>query len=277
LETTWLELKILLLLISSILSLGGCNDKTENLSTSKFPTIPTQPNPQPYPVPSISVTLPRPSTAENQTICPENKTTAGLDVSGYNPDTNWTSVKSTGLRYAFVKATEGGDLPNPYFASDWAAVKNVGMIRGAYHFFRPRTNALTQANYYLTTVGKLDPEDLPPMFDWETLDGISVQSGIHSALVWLDRVEVMTGKIPIIYIGPEFWNSLGNPEQFYRYPLFIANFEVTCPEIPPPWNGWTFWQAGISSVKGVQSGLVDQDLFNGTDSQLIQFSSTGSF
>jgi lysozyme len=90
-------------------------------------------------------------------------------------------------------------------------------------------------------------------------------------------VEAATGKRPIIYAGPAFFNALGNPQEFAEYPLFIANYDVTCPDIPPPWGGWTFWQSGDSSkVSGVVSD-ADSDVFNGSSEQLLQFARTGSY
>ena len=42
-----------------------------------------------------------------------------------------------GVRFAYVKATEGRTYRNPYFAQQYNGSYNVGMIRGAYHFALP--------------------------------------------------------------------------------------------------------------------------------------------
>jgi GH25 family lysozyme M1 (1,4-beta-N-acetylmuramidase) len=31
----------------------------------------------------------------------------GIDVSGYQPNINWATVKANGVEFAFIKATEG--------------------------------------------------------------------------------------------------------------------------------------------------------------------------
>jgi GH25 family lysozyme M1 (1,4-beta-N-acetylmuramidase) len=31
----------------------------------------------------------------------------GIDVSGYQPNVNWNTVKSNGVTWAYIKATEG--------------------------------------------------------------------------------------------------------------------------------------------------------------------------
>jgi lysozyme len=240
----------------------------------------TEPTSAPSPLPSITPTPtlpPRSSNAPNENICAGAEALSGLDVSDDQPNTNWQSVHSAGKSFALVKATEGTTFTNPDFATDWAALKTVGMIRGAYHYFHPSLDPLSQANYYLSKIGTLSAGDLPPMFDWEETDGLSASAQIAAAVVWLTRVESVTGKTPMIYVDPSFWNALGNPIEFASYPLFIANYEVACPQIPPPWSTFTFWQQGSGHVAGVQTNAVDLDLFNGNEAQLESFAETGSF
>ena len=49
----------------------------------------------------------------------------GVDTSHYqhHPSLNWSSVRSDGVRFAFLKATEGSTFTDPYFKADWAATK----------------------------------------------------------------------------------------------------------------------------------------------------------
>ena len=168
-----------------------------------------------------------------------------------------------GYQFAFIKATEGTTFKNSLFDSDWAAALNAGVIRGAYHFFHPGDDPVAQAQFFLATIGSLQRNDLPPVLDWEVTDGMSASVQIQNAQIWLQQVESATGKTPIIYVDPSFWNQLGNPPEFVRYPLYIANYGVTCPSIPPPWNTWAFWQTGIGPVPGLQSVQADLDVFNG--------------
>ncbi len=222
---------------------------------------------QPGPVPGSPSTgptpIPRPSSAPNITVCPHNGTTNGVDVSDYDPSTQWGSVRNAGYSFAFIKATEGVTFKNSLFNSDWAQTQKAGMVHGAYHFFHPADDPQAQAKFFLATMGPLQPSDLPPVLDWEVSDGISASAQIANAQIWLNEVEAATGKTPIIYVDPSFWNQLGNPEQFVRYPLYIANYGVNCPDIPPPWSKWAFWQSGVGPVPGIQSAQADRDVFNG--------------
>jgi GH25 family lysozyme M1 (1,4-beta-N-acetylmuramidase) len=35
----------------------------------------------------------------------------GIDVSGYQPNINWATVKANGIQFAYIKATEGTSKP----------------------------------------------------------------------------------------------------------------------------------------------------------------------
>src|SRR5581483_7236413 len=60
----------------------------------------------------------------------------GIDVSHYQGTINWTSVKNSGVSFAFIKATEGLTIKDQDFDANWAGAKAVGIVRGAYHFAR---------------------------------------------------------------------------------------------------------------------------------------------
>jgi lysozyme len=254
------------------------NDQSSNPSTPTAPTTPSTPVP---PVPQAPPpVVARPSNAANLTICPGNDTELGLDVSDYDPNTNWTKVAASNRGFAFVKATEGSSYINPSFAADWANAKAAGVVRGAYHFFHADADPTAQANTFLKTIGKLGLNDMPPVFDWEVTDNQSNATQIARAKTFLQLVEAATGRIPIVYTSASFFNPLGNPQGFERYPLFVAEYKVACPKIPPPWSKWTFWQyadTGNGGISGVTNSDIDQDFFVGTLAQLAQFVLTGSF
>jgi lysozyme len=221
------------------------------------------------------VIIPRASTAANLKVCPADSDIVGVDVSDYDPGTNWLTVKSGGRPFAFIKATEGITYISPLFAGDWSNAKRAGVIRGAYHFFHADDDATSQANVFIKTLGTLNANDLAPVLDWELGDGVANAKQIAAAKVWLQLVEAATGRIPILYTGVSFWNSLGNPQGFERYPLFIANYETACADVPPPWTTWSLWQYSESAkITGVQSTAVDGDFFAGTLTDLTNFINT---
>ena len=50
----------------------------------------------------------------------------GIDVSKYQGDIDWNSVRSSGVQFAWIKATEGGDRVDDKFAQNWASAKGGG-------------------------------------------------------------------------------------------------------------------------------------------------------
>jgi len=197
----------------------------------------------------------------------------GIDVSRWQHGTSidWADVRADGVRFAFIKATESSNYTNPYLASDWAATEQVGIYRGAYHFARPSVgSAVTQARYFVAKAGRhADAGDLPPVLDLESTGGLGVTELRTWAKTWLTTVEEMTGRKPVIYTSPYFWeSSLGNSTAFTDYPLWIAHYGASSPRVPGGWPRWTFWQGTDKGLVNGISGYVDKNAFNGSLAQL---------
>lgn len=78
----------------------------------------------------------------------------GLDVSGHQPSVDWQQQWNMGARFAYVKATEGSYFTNDYFNSQYQGSRNVGMIRGAYHFAIPNgSSGSDQARFFVQNGG----------------------------------------------------------------------------------------------------------------------------
>ena len=77
-----------------------------------------------------------PDTTAQQQAPAENA--QGIDVSQFQGEINWAEVHAAGMAFAFIKATEGETLVDPTFETNWAQAKQQGLLRGAYHFYRPQ-------------------------------------------------------------------------------------------------------------------------------------------
>jgi lysozyme len=183
-------------------------------------------------------------------------------------------VAAAGVSFAFAKASDGASLSDPKFSANWPAMKASGIIRGAYHFFRPNDDPAAQVDLFVNTV-MFEPGDLPPVLDVEKppksppLD----PSILPRLQQWLDGVEQATGRRPMIYTNGDSWRTqLKNPLGFTNYPLWIARYSLS----PPApglggWAKWTFWQySDAGTVTGV-NGNVDVDTFNGDLDTLQSF------
>jgi lysozyme len=205
--------------------------------------------------------------------CASGSVIKGVDVSHWDGTVNWTSVKASGVSFAFAKATESTDLIDDQFAANWAGMKAAGVVRGAYHFFDASADPTAQATYFLAEVGTLEAGDLPPVLDFETLNGESEANAVAKAATFLAAVTARTGKRAILYMSAEFLS--GTYASIAPYTLWDANYGVACPGVPAEWTTWTFWQnSDTGSVSGI-SDAVDLDYFNGTLAQLAGITSGG--
>jgi lysozyme len=193
----------------------------------------------------------------------------GIDVSHFQGSVNWTEVAGSGVVFAFAKATQGITYVDPEFAVNWLAMKSAGLLRGAYHFFEPADDAASQAQHFLSTVS-LSPGDLPPVLDVEINGGVSSDQLWSGVAAWLQAVQTATGRQPILYTAPGFWNASSPDLALASYPLWLADY-ASQPTLPHGWSTWLFWQHSQSGTVPGVAGAVDLDLFNGTAQQLQEW------
>ncbi|MEP7089492.1 MAG: glycoside hydrolase family 25 protein [Nocardioidaceae bacterium] len=197
----------------------------------------------------------------------------GIDVSHYQGAVSWSKVDDAGVTFAFMKATEGTTYADPTMRTNWVGATRQGIYRSAYHFARPSTasgSAAAQARFFVSKVGSFRHRgDLPPVLDLEASGGLGSASLRSWVSTWLTTVERITGRTPIIYCSPSFWEDhLGNSTAFHHYPLWVAHYGVSSPRVPGGWPTWTFWQRTSSGRVAGISGNVDMNRFNGSNAQL---------
>ena len=193
-------------------------------------------------------------------------TVQGIDVSHFQGTVSWQQVAKAGMSFAFAKATEGITYVDPQFAANWAGIQAAGLLRGAYHFFEANDDAAAQAQHFLATV-QIAPGDLPPVLDVETTGGVSnaqIWSGVST---WLQAVEQATGRQPIVYTAPGFWNAHQPDLTLTSYPLWLADY-ASQPTLPTGWTSWLFWQLSQTGTVAGVTGSVDLNLFSGSLEQL---------
>lgn len=193
----------------------------------------------------------------------------GIDISHYQGTIDWPRLASLQdglfpLRFIFLKATEGGDHQDHMFRQNFDSARCYGFVRGAYHYFLPRTDAAKQANFFIHTV-ELEQGDLPPVLDVETTGNKSPQELKAAVKTWLDCVEAHYGVKPILYTSYKFKMRYLNDSVFNTYPYWIAHYYVDSVRYQGPWH---FWQhTDVGTVPGIDEE-VDLDVFNGSLAQL---------
>jgi lysozyme len=207
-------------------------------------------------------------------VCAPGEQLDGIDVSYYQGQPNWPAVAQDGVRFAITRVNHG-DFMDPEFDTNWAAIKEVGMLRGAYQYFDPGGDPVAQAQTLIDRVGVLEPGDLPPVIDVESTDGLGADAIAANVRTWVDLVEGALGRRPFIYTGSYFWNDNVVTDEFSDHPLWIAHYTTGCPNLPTVWNNWAMWQySSTGSVAGI-SGNVDLNFFNGSMADLHDLAGDG--
>ena len=212
-------------------------------------------------------------TEQDATVCGVGPTVKGIDVSYYQGTINWTSVKNDGVKFAFIRVSDGLNTIDTKFAANWSGSRAAGVKHGAYQFFRPGQDPIEQADLLLSKIGgKLEADDLPPVIDVEASDGQSAATITTKVKKWVAHVKAATGRDPIIYTGFYFWrDSVGAPD-VTTSPLWHAQYTTaSCPNIAPPWQQWALWQySSTGTVAGI-SGNVDMNRWNGDQASFNAF------
>jgi len=210
-------------------------------------------------------------TNEPVVVCSGGTTVEGVDVSEFQGSIDWSSVHGSGRDFAITRVSDGTGHLDPTFKTNWAGIKAAGMVRGVYQFFEGTESGTAQADLLIQQVGTLGADDLPPVADVEVLDGASGSQLVSNLAAWVAEIKAKTGRTPMIYTAPGFWNGLPSTGQFSGEVLWVANWGVSCPDTPTPWTAWKFWQyddgQATPNVPGI-SGAVDKDKFNGSLAQL---------
>jgi lysozyme len=207
-------------------------------------------------------------------VCASGPTVSGIDVSYYQKEIDWPAVRGAGIEFAFIRVSDGLDHPDTRFADNWAGARAAGVIRGAYQFFRPGRDPIAQADLLLSTMGALAEDDLPPVIDVEATDGKSPAQVAAAVQAWLEHVRDAIGRAPVIYTGKYFWQDMVGRADLSGYPLWIAQWGPTCPDLPVPWRSWSFWQTSATGRIAGITGDVDTDVFNGDREALLAFART---
>ncbi|MFB7630855.1 lysozyme [Streptomyces sp. NPDC056149] len=203
-----------------------------------------------------------------------HKTVAGVDVSSHNRNVGWGKLRRMGVRFAYVKATEGTSYKNPYFNQQYRGSYHAGMIHGAYHFALPdHSGGASQARFFAHEGGgwSADGRTLPGALDMEYNPyGATCYGKSHGEMVrWIaDFVRAYraeTGRDAVIYTSTNWWKRCtGNSGRFGRTnPLWIPRYGPSVGSLPAGWRFHSIWQHTSSGHT-----VGDHNRFNGPLSRL---------
>jgi lysozyme len=196
----------------------------------------------------------------------------GIDVSKYQGDIDWATVRRSGVEFVWIKATEGANHVDSKFQQNWAGAKQAGIARGAYHFVWWCRHPHEEIAWFKANVPN-DPDALPPVLDVEaTPDSKSCKRTLHREEVLADMrimlqdMERAYGKRPVIYVTVDFYQHIMHPNEFSDYPVWVRSVKHS-PPVTYPGRRWVFWQYQSDGLVPGIRGKVDRNAFAGTRAQ----------
>ncbi|RFP91134.1 glycoside hydrolase [Rhodobacteraceae bacterium 63075] len=191
----------------------------------------------------------------------------GIDAARFQKHIDWRRAARAGASFAFVKATEGGDLLDPMFKSHWRGARRAGIPVGAYHFYYFCTPPRVQARWFIRNVPKARGA-LPPVLDmeWNPFSPTCkkrppARKVRREMIVFMKMIERHYGQRPIIYTTPGFYAD--NALHRLRGEEFWLRSTAATPSERYPGQPWRFWQyTSTGIIDGIEGG-VDINVFNG--------------
>lgn len=226
----------------------------------------------------------------------------GIDVSHQNGTLKWDQISNQQISFVYIKASQGAQFYDGQFAYNWQSIgglraRRVDIRRGAYHFMTAADPAGDQAHNFLSTMGQMDLEDMPPCLDleWDLLirdkeyvldengkkidqwSRLSSTAIVQRVTAWLQAVEAATGKRPIIYTNAQWWSQrIGSVNGFEHYLFWMSDYSAPslAREEPStlPSGSWALWQLtdqGTFTDGGISKN-VDTTVYHGSPRDLLQ-------
>lgn len=182
----------------------------------------------------------------------------GIDVSRHQGEIDWPKVSRANVKYAFIKATEGGSYLDPMFRRNAMGADAVGVPMGFYHYARPElgNSAEKEAKHFIETVKQYKPK-MPHVLDVEgEANKLGKAALTQWSKEWMDYVSENTGHPVMLYTGGYFAKTyLDKPLNIY--PIWIAHYGTNDPMNNTTWTEWAVFQYTSSGkVDGIK-GNVD--------------------
>lgn len=187
----------------------------------------------------------------------------GIDISHHNkyqifPKNGKPQLVLSKHDFIIMKATEGKTYVDSCL-DEYLQQLAPDQLYGFYHFARPERNrANDEAKHFCDTIGRYG-ESAILVLDWEAQ---AVSQPIEWALEWMQYVEKVYGKKPLIYCSSWYTKKL-KPLLENNNGLWVAHY--TNKKQPTVYTYPTFalWQ--------YSSEPYDKDVFNGTRKQWLKY------
>ena len=216
-----------------------------------------------------------------------------IDISHWQGEMDWDKFMQSDAEGCIIRAgscnrNSGIPYTDYKYEQNMTGAEFATEIVGTYWYWRPSHDPIEQADYYADLL-KFKHWNLAPTADVESWENVNMSTMQSRLKKFVDRLQVRTGRKPIIYTRASFWNRyVGNPSWASDYDLWAARYNgsLTSPWSdgnykPLPWyvdlyNNWVFWQYSadgnsLGHIYGTDSRDVDVNRFNGTLDELRKY------
>jgi lysozyme len=196
----------------------------------------------------------------------------GIDVSHHQGEIDWPRLRGGGMRFAYIKASEGADFVDEDFRASWDGATAAGLVPGPYHYFTLCTPGAAQGAHFIAVAPRSAAPSLPPAVDLEYGGNCGARpsrAGFQRELrAFLDVVEAHWGCRATLYVTRDFYATYMRGEP-HANPLWVRDVYRE----PRLRDGaqWALWQyANRGRLDGID-GFVDFNAFAGTEAEFARF------
>ncbi|MGE7762090.1 GH25 family lysozyme [Peribacillus sp. NPDC097895] len=183
-------------------------------------------------------------------------TIKGIDVSHWQGVINWDKVAKDGVKFVFIKATEGTSYSKlSYFKDNAPKALAAGLKVGAYHYakFATVAEAKAEAAYFLGSIRSIGL-NYPAVLDLEENKKCANREILtDAAIAFLEAIEDV-GQTAMLYTGRAFLENHLDESRLKKYALWIARYNSTLGRSADIWQ-----HSDTGKVNGI-STKVDLNL-----------------
>ena len=193
-----------------------------------------------------------------------------FDISHWQRSPNLGAAKAAGFDAVIIKATQGVNVTDGTFSTNWEAAAVQQMLRGAYHFGEG-ASGIVQAEFFLNTVNP-DANTFVALDYERNPNGESMS--IQEAIEFVTHIHDKLGRWPVLYGGGNLKSDLRNQPcvALANCPLWLAQYGPTA-VLPVGWTSWTLWQFSDDNFNKPATGVpgvspCDRDRYYGERDRL---------
>lgn len=201
-------------------------------------------------------------TPSSMALSPSSEPTyAGIDVSGYQGNIDYSKVAQAGIKIVYMKSSEGSNYVDSHFERNYTEAKRNGLKVGVYHFLTARSvaQAETQAQFFVSLISGKNI-DCKLAMDFESFGNLNKQQINEIAIAFINKVRELSQKDVVVYSNTYDATYIFEGE-VTEYPLWVAQYDVSEPQDNGNWTSWVGWQyADDGEVNGINA-RVDMNRF----------------